>query len=273
MKRRLALLRFTLQQRSLAGPAANWMFNCFAPTCEVLARRCIVEEQVEEDFRRLKFRGCPGYLYYPASLPTRMLYQTVAEQFYPKNWHYYEMPQTMVGPEDVVVDCGSAEGLFTLVSSQRARQVVAVEPLLEFQRALEKTFAGSANVQLERCALGRTSGTAFMQSSGICSNLSGNSGGQEIEVLPLDKLCRDRGIECSYLKADVEGFEQQLLEGAAEMIARRKPKIAITTYHGTNDSAKMGAFLRKLVPEYQILCKGIEAVEGKSVMLHAWVGR
>lgn len=228
---------------------------------------------MEGQYRRLKFRDCPDYLYYPAIFPTRMLYQTVVEQFYPKNWHYYEMPQTKVEPHDVVVDCGSAEGLFALVSSQRARQVVAVEPLLGYQRALEKTFAGKANVQLARCALGRTNGKAFMQSSGICSNLSGNSGGQKTEVQPLDKLCRDQGIECSYIKADVEGFEQELLEGAAETIARRKPKIAITMYHGPNDSKATAAFLRKLVPEYQFLNKGIHAVDGKSVMLHAWVGR
>lgn len=202
-----------------------------------------------------------------------MLYQTVAERFYPKTWHYYEMPQTQVEPHGVVADCGSAEGLFALVSSQRARQVVAVEALMGYQRALEKPFAEKPNVQLAQCALGRTSGKAFMQSSGICSNLSGSSGGQETEVQPLDKLGRDQGIECSYIKADVEGFEQELLEGAAETISLRKPKIAITTYHASNDSAAMADFLKKRVPEYQILCKGIEAVEGKSVMLHAWVGR
>ena len=257
----------------MAGPAASWMFNCFSPTSEVLARRLIEEEQVDGEFRRLKFRGCPDHLYYPANFPVSWMYMTVAELCYPKNWHYYEIPQTMVGPEDVVMDCGSAEGLFAFFSSQRARQVVVVEPMMEYHHALEKTFAGKTNVQVVRCALGRTSGKAFMQGSGVGAYLSSNSGGQEIEVLPLDKLCRDRGIECSYIKADVEGFEQELLEGAAETIARKKPKIAITTYHKENDSAAMGAFLRKLVPEYQILCKGIDPVEGKSMMLHAWVGR
>lgn len=50
-----------------------------------------------------------------------MRYQTVAESIYPKNWHYYEMPQTQVEPHEVVVDCGSSEGLFALVSSQGLR--------------------------------------------------------------------------------------------------------------------------------------------------------
>lgn len=273
MNRRLRLLMFTLRRASLGGSARDWAFNLFSARCEVLARRCIEEEKVDGGFRRLKFRDCPDYLYYPADFPTRMLYQTVAEQFYPRNWHYYEIPETQVEKHDVVVDCGSAEGLFSLVCARRARRVIAVEPLAEFQGALRKTFAALPQVELVQCALGNTSGTAFLKGGGICSKLSGDTDGQEIDVLPLDKLCRDRAIDCSYLKADVEGFEQALLEGAAETIARQKPKIAITTYHGPNDSGWMTDYLKKLVPEYQIRCKGIESVQGKFVMLHAWVNR
>lgn len=264
---------YTLKRASLGGPAGDWMFNLFSPRCEVLARRCIEEETVDGEFRRLKFKDCQDPLYYPAQFPTRMLYQTVAEQFYPKNWHYYEIPETQVEGHDVVVDCGSAEGLFALVTARRARKVVAVEPLGEFQKSLRRTFVELPRVELVQCALGRTSSTAFLKSGGICSKVSGETDGEQIQVLPLDKLCRDRSIECSYLKADVEGFEQELLEGAAETIRHRKPKIAITTYHGPNDSDLMASFLKRLVPEYQIRCKGIESFAGKYVMLHAWVSR
>ena len=43
----------------------------------------------------------------------------------------------------------------------------------------------------------------------------------------------DLGID--YLKADVEGFEIDLLEGARGLIARDAPRIAITVYHRAND--------------------------------------
>jgi hypothetical protein len=75
----------------------------------------------------------------------------------------------------------------------------------------------------------------------------------------------------TYLKADLEGFELAMLRGAERTISRYRPKLAITTYHRADHASEIAAFLRRVEPRYRILTKGIDAVTGSPVMLHAWV--
>lgn len=53
-------------------------------------------------------------LYFPIDIDIFWLYQTIAESFYPDNWHYYLTNETSIEKDDIVVDCGAAEGVFTL---------------------------------------------------------------------------------------------------------------------------------------------------------------
>ena len=85
----------------------------------------------------------------------------------------------------------------------------------------------------------------------------------------LDHLFLQHDPPVSYLKADVEGHELPLLQGAAGLIRQNKPKIAVTVYHGANDHQEIMRFVRDLNPSYQFRTTGITA-SGKPVMLHAW---
>ena len=58
----------------------------------------------------VQIKGHPGKLYFSKDIPVRSLYQTLVEQLYRWHWHYYQLPQTRVGADDIVFDCGSAEG-------------------------------------------------------------------------------------------------------------------------------------------------------------------
>ncbi len=79
------------------------------------------------------------------------------------------------------------------------------------------------------------------------------------------------GKKITYMKADIEGFEQDMLMGAAEVIKANKPKIAITAYHRPNDYKKMIALIKSCVPEYKCHVKGIHGEEPKPVMIHFWI--
>lgn len=62
-----------------------------------------------------------------------------------------------------------------------------------------------------------------------------------------------------------------MLAGAERSIARYRPKIAITTYHVAEHADQIASFLQRIEPGYRIRTKGIDAVTGSPVMLHAWV--
>jgi hypothetical protein len=94
--------------------------------------------------------------------------------------------------------------------------------------------------------------------------------GEEVEVVTLDSLFAGQNRPLTFLKADVEGAEPDLIAGAAETIFQNKPKIAITTYHVKEHADQLTEALRKIHPGYRFRRKGF-ITGGYPVMLHAWM--
>jgi FkbM family methyltransferase len=194
----------------------------------------------------------------------------IAEQFYTSDWHYYETPETTVARGDVVVDCGASEGLFTLRVAFRAEKVFAIEPLPLWVNCMHQTFAELGNVEIVQCALADRPGSFTLQVGGLDSQLKPD-GQIPVSVETIDNLFARRGIPVSYIKADLEGYDFRMLQGARETLLMYAPRIAVTTYHDPVDADKMISFLRRLNGRYRFRVKGIDAGAGAPVMLHAWV--
>ena len=270
MNRRLQLILQSLRRRTSGGGFGAWLLNCLGPSCGFLAMRRISRSEVVGEFRELKLKGVTGVLFVDPEVPLRSLHQTITEQCYPWQWHYYQVPQTSVGPDDHIIDCGSAEGLFPLLTRSVAKEIVCFEPLPEFVRGLHKTFDSDATVKIVPSALGEFPGSAYLRRSGISSSITTDVTDTPVTMDTIDAYCERTGFPLSYLKADMEGYEMPLLRGASRTIARLKPKIAITTYHEPRHADEIEAFLRGLVPSYRFLRKGVESATGVPVMLHAW---
>jgi len=97
-----------------------------------------------------------------------------------------------------------------------------------------------------------------------------DSKSMRINIETLDAACDRLHCYPTYLKVDIEGYEQKMLEGAAETISSLRPKIAITTYHDENDVGSISKLLKRYCVDYRIRVKGISNRYGKPVMLHAW---
>ncbi len=270
MHRRLELIKHTILKRSLRGSLGSWAMNCFCPPWSMLARRKIAAVETRGCFTRFQFKGCQGWLYVPECLDVRMLHQTIVEQLYPWHWHSYQIAQTKVTSEDIVFDCGCAEGIFAFLNQGVAKRIYAFEPLPAYLGGLDLTFRGSPTVAILNCALGESTGKAYLEEAGISSRITTNRTGTPVEIETIDNMCRKLDVKVSYIKADLEGYEMQLLKGAPDAIREYRPKIAITTYHRNNNPAEMIGFLKSLVPTYRFFLKGIELPHGAPVMLHAW---
>ena len=114
-----------------------------------------VHQEQSQEFRALKrptiylilrFNNFDYPLYYPKEMNLRSLYVVITESLYANNWHYYQIEQTQVGPEDVVIDCGAAEGLFSLLTAGKCKKVYIIEPLPAFVELLKLTFYKMNNV-------------------------------------------------------------------------------------------------------------------------------
>jgi len=226
------------------------------------------------EYRIVKLRAVETPLYWPRALPLYDLYKVVAECFYEDDWHFYEVPQTRVLPGDVVLDCGAAEGIFSLRVLGRAARIVAFEPLPLFVSSLEKTFARHAKLTVVPQALGSTRCQGFLSGQSLYATV-GHHGEDSvpIQITTIDDYIREAGIHVDFIKADVESFELEVLKGAENTIRRYKPKVAVTTYHPGNDWRQICRFLRSLVPEYSYRVKGVSynARKARPVMIHLWV--
>lgn len=239
-----------------------------SPPYRERGRRHVARVDREGTFLVLRFRDFPHPLFWPAEYPLDDLYMVASEQFDPDDWHRYEVAGTTVERGDIVVDCGAAEGLFALSVADRCRKVCAVEPVPRWVEAMHRTFANLPNVRIIDALVGDVEGVGHIGGSGLTAAAA--SAGTEVRMTTLDALFPAGGEDPTYLKADVEGAELELLRGGAEWIRRAAPKIAITTYHKPEHAREIEALLRELQPRYRFLTKGYSQF-GTPLLLHAWV--
>lgn len=227
------------------------------------------------EYYLVKIRSIATKLFWPKSLPLFDLYKVVTECFYEDDSHYYEIPETRVAPNDVVLDCGAAEGIFALRVLERAGRIVAFEPLPLFITSMQKTFAPhAAKVAIQPFALADVTGNSFLSGTSVYGSVVDIAGKDDvpIQVTTIDKWAEESNLKVDFIKGDLESFEYRVLQGAAETIRQNKPKIALTVYHPGNDWQEILHFCLKIVPEYSYKIKGISYNQNKlrPVMIHLW---
>jgi FkbM family methyltransferase len=243
----------------------HWIFQ---PGKESRAEKFVGKKNQGRDFTELHFKGNDNTFYYPAAASWIDLCQTIDECFNPKNWHHFITTDTPITADDVVVDCGAAEGLFSFVAANTAKKVYAIEPIPSWHESLEKTFHQSENVEILKVGVSHHPAVMRMTDDEIYSRIS-NTGSLEIQVTTLDSIFADKNIPVSFIKADIEGFEFQMLLGAEETIRRNRPKISLTVYHDTNHFEEIREFLQNIHDDYQFKTIGI-AANGNPILIQAF---
>ncbi|MGI6245082.1 MAG: FkbM family methyltransferase [Pseudochelatococcus sp.] len=175
---------------------------------------------------------------------------------------YFCLPRFMGAEREIYVDAGAYVGdsieRFLWANAGVCRKILAFEPSPRQFAALEKRCRRLAEewalpdetIALHRAGLGLQSGrvsgmTASGQLQSIALEPDDNG---DMAVLSLDELMA--GERVTFLKADVEGMEMQLLAGARHTIAGHRPKLAVCVYHYPSDIPEIMAYLRTLVPDY-----------------------
>ncbi|MEN3010042.1 MAG: FkbM family methyltransferase, partial [Candidatus Bipolaricaulaceae bacterium] len=182
----------------------------------------------------------------------------------------YESGECRVQPGDWVIDAGACEGLFSLYALEKGANVLAFEPVPQLVHALERTlapFIRAGRAQIYPLALGakREEKTIYILRNNVAgSTLSedclraqeeGPLASLAVSVAPLDSLLSSLP-PVSFLKADVEGYERELLVGAQETLRRFRPRLSICTYHRPDDPLVLRQLIRESWPFYRIKFKG-----------------
>lgn len=238
------------------------------PDKEQRASKYIREKRQVDDYTEIFFSGHDHPFYYPLNASWVDLCQTIDECFNPANWHHFISSHTPVGTDDVVIDCGAAEGLFSFVAANHAKKVYAIEPIASWHKPMDRTFRLLGNVEVLKVGVGHKTAMMRMTNDEIYSKVSA-TGDLEIQIATLDSLFADKNIEISFLKADVEGFEFPMLLGAEKLIRLNRPKVSVTVYHNSNHFIEIMEYLKDLHSDYQFNLRGI-AGNGNPVLLQAY---
>lgn len=256
-------------------PLKEFIRHFAGPTCEMIAEKFVQKQTSDADYDYYSIKGFTGWFNYPRSLPFHRFAQVIAEGLQPDHWHYYEIPETSVNENDVIADCGSAEGFFAYKNKTRAQKIYCIEPLPLFVESLKILFNKSDNIEIIGSAVGEKVGEVYLEPFDIgsqCKTEVDNEAGYiKVPLTTIDSLFYDQGKRITYLKADLEGFEENMIRGSLKTIKQWKPKLAITTYHIGQDYKKIIELVKSAEPAYKYKIKGFEYDEGKPVMLHMWV--
>ena len=134
------------------------------------------------------------------------------------------------------LDIGANDGCYVHYLRRHAHRVLAYEPMPGLVHALREKFP--RDVVIEPIALSDRTGTIELRMPVVdgvvvtgCSTVSPEAaatypGHRAIEV-PMDRLDNIYRGEAGFIKIDVEGHEQAVLDGAVETIRRCKPRMLV----------------------------------------------
>ncbi|AOS62485.1 FkbM family methyltransferase [Actinoalloteichus hymeniacidonis] len=159
---------------------------------------------------------------------------------------------TVVRPGDTCIDIGAEYGLYTyqllkLVGAQGAVHTVEPQPSLVKALRLAMRALGASNVHVHSTAVGSASGSGVLSlprrnglpvhGRAFLTTGAKNEGPNaefasrkplRVPVITLDELCDREGLkEVHFIKADVEGAELTLLEGATKILKEQRPALLL----------------------------------------------
>ena len=137
----------------------------------------------------------------------------------------------LVAPGDVVFDCGAHHGTTAVLFALRAGptgRVVAFEPHPHNVRVIEENLRLNrlSTVTIEPKAIGARPQTVQLRDRSNAAVAFGRRRGFPVDMTTLDDYARAAGVAPTFVKIDVEGYEADVLQGAARVL-EGLPKLAI----------------------------------------------
>ncbi|MCK7594461.1 FkbM family methyltransferase [Pseudomarimonas salicorniae] len=156
--------------------------------------------------------------------------------------HMVQLFRALLGNDEVVCDIGANLGLTALFFSSVAKQTYAFEPSPTTFKFLSQNLSrnGIGNVEALNIGLGEceaetsiTFATNNRSGAYVSEKVRPSQGHTTecIKIRTLDSVCGERNLRPTFLKLDVEGFEQSVLRGARRVLSDCQPTVVLEMNH------------------------------------------
>lgn len=195
---------------------------------------------------------------------------------------YFALPQFATPAGDHFVDAGAFVGdtieRLLWASGGNVEKIYAFEPgpvqakamRRRLARLVEEWALEPERVECLQAGLGAATGAAAFDAereklSGASFKTPHPSG--RAEVYALDDFLDGR--PATFIKADVEGMELELLAGARATIQTFRPRLAMSLYHDPAHLHEIPLYLKALVPEYRMAVRH-HSTRFAETVLYCW---
>ncbi len=144
--------------------------------------------------------------------------------------------------EKDIVDVGGFIGDSALIFSKLTeKKVYSFEPTAtNFENMLRTIELNQvSNIVPIFSGLGASQGHAVVNINGSASSILYNQfkkeEQEEVAITTLDKFVEENNLSVGLIKVDIEGYEQEFLKGAENVIRTQKPALIISIYHSAFD--------------------------------------
>lgn len=157
------------------------------------------------------------------------------------------------GKNEIFLNIGACDGRYTkrfidLAGEYQAIYNFECDPV-NFEK-MKKNLCNYNNCFFEKKAIWNTCEKLKFNAVGNAGSYIGEDVATEIEADSIDHMFRD--VPVSFIKADIEGAEYRLLEGAKNTIKKYRPSLAICCYHQMEDLIELPLKMKELNSDYKI---------------------
>jgi FkbM family methyltransferase len=223
---------------------ADWLWNVLRPIYDGLVKR-------------LASRGVERVINGTDRVFIGSEWRAVTESYEPEVWAHV---MANVRPGDRIADVGAFIGLYAIALGRRVGptgRVIAFEPDEHSCAVVRQHIAFNgveATVEAVRSAVGTVNGEIWFTADKSIQNqiaLPGAAGAKPVPSLSLDEFFKGQRLDM--LKVDVEGFEEEVLKGAEQLLSdpERAPRLIYVEVHpynwhlcGTTSQSLLGRLIR-----------------------------
>lgn len=127
-------------------------------------------------------------------------------------------------------------------------KIYLIEPIAENIRIARRELGHYENIEFLTCGVSNKKATLHFNEEKSFSTIYGK-GTNSVEVDTIDNLIKER---VDFIKLDIEGAEQDAIDGAKETIKRYKPILAICIYHKAEDWYKVPQKVLEIERDYSL---------------------